>query len=72
VVPSFAMHFFQAHYSSILSFFHKFKENLKAIAMAWCLDNGSVTHKYLVEMRTLVVTHKHAMMCDVNLVVNEA
>jgi hypothetical protein len=53
VVPSFAMHFFQAHYFAILSFFHKFKEKLKATALAWCPDNGSVTHKYLVEMRRL-------------------
>jgi hypothetical protein len=53
VVPSFAMHFFQAHYFAIFSFFHKFKKKLKTTALAWCPDNGSVTHKYLVEMRSL-------------------
>jgi hypothetical protein len=53
VVPSFAMHFFQAHYFVILCFFHKFKDKLKANIVAWCLDNDSVTHKYLVEMRRL-------------------
>jgi hypothetical protein len=49
VVPSFAIHY----YFSILCFFHKFKEKLKATALAWCLDNVSVTHKYVVEMRRL-------------------
>jgi hypothetical protein len=53
VVPLSAMHFLQAHYFAILSFFHKFKERLKATALAWCPDNGSVTHKHLVEMRRL-------------------
>jgi hypothetical protein len=47
------MHFFQAHYFAILSFFHKFKERLKVTALAWYPDNGSVTHKHLVEMRRL-------------------
>jgi hypothetical protein len=36
-----------------LFLFHKFKENLKATTLAWCPDNGNVTHKYLVEMRRL-------------------
>jgi hypothetical protein len=53
VAPSFAMHFFQAHYFSILSLFSRFKETLKDTAMLWCLDNGNVTHKHLVEMRRL-------------------
>jgi hypothetical protein len=47
------MHFFQAHYFAILSFFHNFKESLKATTLAWCPDNGNVTHKHLVEMRRL-------------------
>jgi hypothetical protein len=38
---------------AIVSFFHNFKERLKATALAWCLDNGNVTHKHLVEMRRL-------------------
>jgi hypothetical protein len=45
--------FFQAHYFSILSFFHNFKERLKATALTWSPGNDSVTHKYLVEMRRL-------------------
>jgi hypothetical protein len=53
VVRSSAMHFFQAHYFCILSFFHKFKERLKAIVLTWCSDNGGVTHKHLVEMGRL-------------------
>jgi hypothetical protein len=40
------------------SFFHSlflscFKDELKAIVLAWCPDNDNVTHKYLVEMRRL-------------------
>jgi hypothetical protein len=38
---------------SILLFFHNFKKRLKATALAWCPDNGNVTHKHLVEMRRL-------------------
>jgi hypothetical protein len=44
---------FPSPFFSILYFFHKFKENLKAIALAWCPDNDNVTHKYLAEMRRL-------------------
>jgi hypothetical protein len=53
VVPSSVMNFFQAHYFSILSLFHKFKERLKAIALEWCPDNDNVSHKHLVEMRRM-------------------
>jgi hypothetical protein len=53
VVPSFAMHFFQPHYFSILCLFHNFKEKLNATDLAWCPNNDSVSHKYLVEMRRL-------------------
>jgi hypothetical protein len=53
VVPLFGIHFFQAHYFSILCFFHKFKDKLKATAPTWCPDNDSVTHKDLAEMRRL-------------------
>jgi hypothetical protein len=53
VVPLFAMQFFQAHHFSILCFFHVLKDELKAIALAWCPDNDSVTHKYLAYMRRL-------------------
>jgi hypothetical protein len=53
VAPSFAMHFFQAHSLAILCFFHVLKDKLKAIVLAWCPDNDSVTHKYLAEMRKL-------------------
>jgi hypothetical protein len=40
------------------SFFHSlflscFKDELKAIVLAWCPDNDNATHKYLVEMRRL-------------------
>jgi hypothetical protein len=38
---------------AMLSFFHNFKERLKATALVWCPDNGSVTHEHLVEMRSL-------------------
>jgi hypothetical protein len=31
----------------------KFRDKLKATFLAWCQDNDSVTHKYLVEMRRL-------------------
>jgi hypothetical protein len=53
VAPSFAMHFFQAHFFSIHCFFHVLKYALEAIVLAWCPDNDSVTHKYLVEMKRL-------------------
>jgi hypothetical protein len=53
VASSFTMHFFQAHPLSILCFFHVSKDKLKGIALAWCPDNDSVTHKYLAEMRRL-------------------
>jgi hypothetical protein len=53
VAPSFAMHFFQAHLLSILYFFHVLRNELKATVLVWCLDNDSVTHKYLAEMRRL-------------------
>jgi hypothetical protein len=53
VAPSFAMHFFQAHPLAILCFFHVLKDELKTIVLAWSLDNYSVTHKYLAEMRKL-------------------
>jgi hypothetical protein len=40
------------------SFFHSlflscFKNELKAIVLAWCLDNENVIHKYIAEMRRL-------------------
>jgi hypothetical protein len=47
------MHFFQAHYFSILYFLNKFKDKLKATYMAWCPYNDNVTQKYLTEMRRL-------------------
>jgi hypothetical protein len=47
------MHFFQAHYLSILCFFHDLKDDLKATALVWCPGNDNVTHKYLAEMRRL-------------------
>jgi hypothetical protein len=53
VAPLFAMHFFQAHPLAILCFFHVLKDELKAIVLAWCLDNDNVTDKYLAEMRRL-------------------
>jgi hypothetical protein len=53
VAPSFAMQFFQAHYLAIVCVFHVLKDELKATVLAWCLDNDSVTHKYLSEMRRL-------------------
>jgi hypothetical protein len=53
MVPSFAMHFYPARYFSILCFFHKFKEKLKATDLVWCPDNDSATYKYLVEIRRL-------------------
>jgi hypothetical protein len=53
VAPSFAMQFFQAHPLAILCFFHVLKDELKATVLAWCPDNDSVTHKYLVEMKRL-------------------
>jgi hypothetical protein len=53
VAPSFAMYFFQAHLLAILCFFHVLRNELKAIVLAWCLDNDNVTHKYLAEMRRL-------------------
>jgi hypothetical protein len=37
----------------IFLFFYKFNERLKATVLAWCSDNGSVTHIHLVEMRRL-------------------
>jgi hypothetical protein len=45
--------FFPSPLFSIFLFFHNFKERLKANALAWCPDNGNVTHKHLVEMRRL-------------------
>jgi hypothetical protein len=39
--------------SIIFPFFHNVKESLKAIALAWCPNNGNVTQKHLVEMRRL-------------------
>jgi hypothetical protein len=53
VAPSFAMQLFQAHPLAILCFFHVLKDDLKAIAMVWCPDKDSVTHKYLAKMRRL-------------------
>jgi hypothetical protein len=50
VVPSSAMHFLQAPYFEILSFFHNFKEFFKATALPWCPENENVTHKHLEEM----------------------
>jgi len=47
------MQFFPSPLISILLFFHNFKERLKVTALAWCPDNGNVTHKHLVEMRGL-------------------
>jgi hypothetical protein len=45
--------FFASPLFAILLFFHNFKGNLKATALAWCPNNGNVTHKHLVEMRRL-------------------
>jgi hypothetical protein len=47
------MHFFQAHSLAIICFFHVLKDDLKEIVLEWRLDNDSVTHKYLVEMKML-------------------
>jgi hypothetical protein len=47
---------FSNHLLAILSFlyfFHVLRNKLKAIVLAWCLDNDSVIHKYLVEMRRM-------------------
>jgi hypothetical protein len=53
VAPSFAMHFLQAHLLAILYFFHALRNELKTTVLAWCPDNDSVTHTYLVEMRRM-------------------
>jgi hypothetical protein len=53
VTPSFAMHFLQVHFLAILCFFHVLRNELKATVLAWCLDDDSVIHKYLAEMRRL-------------------
>jgi hypothetical protein len=34
-------------------FFHVLRNKLKATILVWCLDNDSVIHKYLTEMRRL-------------------
>jgi hypothetical protein len=51
VTPSFAMHVFQGRLLAILYFFPILQNELKATVLAWCLNNDSVTHKYLAEMK---------------------
>jgi hypothetical protein len=53
VVLSSANALFPSPLFAILLLFHNFKEILKVTALAWCPDNGNVTHKHLVEMRRL-------------------
>jgi hypothetical protein len=44
---------FPSPFSCHSLFLSCFKDGLKATVLTWCLDNGSVTHTYLVEMRRL-------------------
>jgi hypothetical protein len=53
VAPSFAMQFFPSPSFCDSLFLSKFRDKLKATVLVWCLDNDSVTHKCLVEMRRL-------------------
>jgi hypothetical protein len=47
------MQFFQAYRFAILFFFHVFKDELKAIVLAWYPNKDNVTHEYFAEMRML-------------------